>query len=107
MITALIATIFILFFLIIIVSLFRRDYQPMWDDEEEIVTTTTTTTTTTHVDTPAAPQVDDTIYVVGNIKREFEGKQVFVVDPVDGEKCWLNTKDDLYEDAEGKIWRVV
>lgn len=79
----------------------------MWDDEEEVVTTTTTTTTTTVTDPAPAAPVDDTIYVVGNLKRSFEGNQPFVLDPVDGEKIWLNTKDDLYEDVDGKVWKLV
>lgn len=73
-------------------------YAPFVDDyEEETVTTTTT---------QAAPDLN----VVGNLRRQYtEGDtpQAYVIDPVDKQKCFLNSKDDLYEDAEDKIWRLV
>lgn len=72
---------------------------PFIDDEDE--TTVTTTTTTSAEATPAEPNI------VGNLKRQIEGTQAFVIDPVDQQKTWLNSNDDMYEDANGKIWRVV
>lgn len=91
-------------------------YQP-FDSYDDEVTTTTTTTTTTVIDTPAvavaAPAVPVTtglningFPIVGMINRQFEGTTPFVLDPVDGQKCYLNTTDDLYEDANGKWWGV-
>lgn len=81
-----------------------------WDYEDE-VTTTTTTTTTTVVDTPAVGSVPVTtglningVPIVGMITRQYEGNQAFVIDPVDGDKMWLNSRDDIYEDGEGKWW---
>lgn len=66
-----------------------------FDDDEETITTTTTTTT-------------DTGYqVVGSLTRKFSKGQPYVKDPVDGSKVWLNTKDDMYEDADGKIWSLI
>ncbi len=62
-------------------------------DEEETVTTTTTEQRPTNV--------------VGPLKREVEGDQFFVVDPVDQKKIYVNSNDDLYEDAAGKIWKLV
>ena len=66
----------------------------MWSDDE----IETTTTTTCH----GEPQRN----VVGFLERQFEGRQAFVLDPVDGEKSWLNSNDDMYEDANGKIWGI-
>lgn len=60
-------------------------------DDEETATTTTT---------------EAQINIVGNLKRETEGVQSFVIDPVDQQKIWLNSNDDMYEDANGKIWRL-
>lgn len=65
----------------------------MWDDyfeEEETVTTTVT----------------EQPNIVGALKREAEGSQFFVVDPVDQMKIFINSNDDMYEDANGKIWRL-
>ena len=82
-----------------------------WDYDEE-VTTTTTTTTTTVVDTPAvaayAPATTglniNGVPIVGMLTRQFDGSTPFVIDPVDGDKMFLNTKDDIYEDGAGKWW---
>ena len=108
--SGLVLVIFILLFLIVIVSIMRSYAVGPWDYDEE-VTTTTTTTTTTVVDTPAVASAPATtglningFPIVGMITRQFEGKQPFVIDPVDGDKVYLNTKDDIYEDGEGKWW---
>lgn len=45
--------------------------------------------------------------IVGNLKREIEGTQAFVFDPIDKQKIWLNSNDDMYEDAQGNIWRLI
>lgn len=68
-----------------------------WDDE--VVTTTTTTTTTTN-------NVNYDRPIHGLLKRQWDGQQPYVVDPVDGERWYLNTTDDLYEDANGKWWTL-
>ena len=111
--TSLLAIFFVLLFVVIIVALLRNSamYQP-FDDYEDEVTTTTTTTTTTFVDTPAVAAVAPTatglningIPIVGMLQRQFEGTQPFVMDPVDKDKVWLNTTDDIYEDGAGKMW---
>jgi hypothetical protein len=110
--SALLSIVLILFFLIIIVSIMRSYAVGPWDYEDE-VTTTTTTTTTTIVDTPAVAQVAAPVTtglningfpIVGMITRQFEGTTPFVIDPIDGDKVFLNTKDDIYEDGEGKWW---
>lgn len=72
--------------------------RPLFGDDMYETHTTVTTTTTTE-----APTYD----IVGNLKRQWEGNQTFVIDPVDGAKLWLNTKDDMYEDADGKIWKLI
>jgi hypothetical protein len=84
----------VLFVFLIFAAPFRIPawYAP-YDEEEATVTTTTTESPTYNV--------------VGHLKRQYEGKQAFVNDPVDGEKSWLNSNDDMYEDAEGKVWRLV
>jgi hypothetical protein len=38
------------------------------------------------------------------IQRQFEGTTPFVIDPVDNDKVFLNTTDDIYEDGAGKWW---
>ena len=109
--SALLSIVLILFFLIIIVSIMRSYAVGPWDYDEE-VTTTTTTTTTTVVDTPAvaayAPATTglnvNGFPIVGMITRKFEGTTPYVIDPIDGDKVFLNTTDDIYEDGEGKWW---
>lgn len=78
----------------LLLTLILKGTNVMCDDIEE------TTTTVIH-------ESGDTPNVVGNLKRQVEGIQSFVMDPVDGEKIWLNSNDDMYEDANGKIWRLV
>jgi hypothetical protein len=55
------------------------------------------------------PHVHNAPDIAGNVKRELDtaSGQAFVTDPVDQKKCWLNTNDDMYEAADGKIYRVV
>ena len=67
-----------------------------WDDE--VVTTTTTTTTT---------YTDNTRLTTGRLTRNWENGQPYVLDPVDGVKWYLNTTDDMYEDANGRWWDLV
>ena len=63
-------------------------------DEDEYETTTTTTTVTNNYE------------VKGFLTRSFDNGQPFVIDPVDNDKVWLNTKDDMYEDGAGGIWEL-
>lgn len=44
--------------------------------------------------------------IVGNLKRQFDNDQAFVIDPVDQKKIWLNSNDDMYEDADDKVWKL-
>ena len=91
---------FLIFFLIVVLFFLlisRLSGGPVYNNEEEVTTTTTTTTVT---DAPAGH------YIVGSLVRQFEGTQPFVIDPVDKDKVWLNTKDDLYEDGAGRIWSL-
>lgn len=60
----------------------------------------TTTVTTTIFSEPSSPNI------AGTLKRKRENGQFFVIDPVDKSKMWLNDKDDMYEDAAGKVWRL-
>lgn len=78
---------------------------PYYDPYVEDVTThTTTTTTTTQPEAPQAPQWN----IVGNLERKkARNGQYYVMDPVDKDKVWLNSTDDLYEDGAGKIWKLV
>lgn len=98
---------FILFFLVLIVSIIRNTYwnptpyDPVVDYGHDETTTTTTTTTVT-TDEPVT-----TIYnIVGTLVVQHEGSQQFVIDPADGEKIWVNASDDLYRDAHDKIWKL-
>lgn len=82
-----------------IIFLIKTVARSMWfNDEEEVVTRTTTTTNSEDEHRPN---------IVGPLKRHVEGDQFFVIDPVDQKKIWLNSNDDLYEDADGKVWRLV
>jgi hypothetical protein len=81
-------TLLVIIFLIIL----WKGASAMWGNylEEEVVTTTTT----------QHP-------VVGELKRGNIEGQYFVIDPIDQKKIWLNDTDDLYEDVDGKIWKLV
>lgn len=102
MINFLTAIALILFVAVLFVVLWRMLVQPMFNTmpEEEVTVTTTTTTTTA----PVQPTVDQ----LPELKRQFnEAGQPFVNDPVDNAVWFLNTNDDMYEDANGKWWRLV
>jgi hypothetical protein len=102
--SALVLIISILVFLIVIVAIMRSYAVGPWDYDEEVVTTTTTTTTTT-TDAPATTGLNiNGVPIVGMLTRQFDGSTPFVIDPVDGDKMYLNTKDDIYEDGAGKWW---
>lgn len=67
----------------------------MCDDiEDETITTTTTSD-------------ERELNIVGNLTRQADGIQSFMVDPADQQKVWLNSNDDMYEDARGYVWRLV
>ena len=92
-----IGILFIVFIILLVIFMVRR-MNPIYDSvDDEVVTTTTTTTTTDAPD----------YVVVGTLRRQAEGKQFFVIDPVDSEKIWVNSGDDMFQDADGKIWKVV
>lgn len=59
--------------------------------EEEIVTTTT----------------KEGYVIVGDLKRQEENGQFFVIDPVDSKKTFVNSHDDMYEDAADKVWKLI
>lgn len=63
-----------------------------FEEEDEVITTVTTE--------EVSPNI------VRFLDRQIENTQAFVIDPVDKMKIWLNSNDDLYEDAEGKFWRL-
>ena len=109
MINFLIAVTLVLFVIILIVYLVRIMNENIYlspDFDDEVVTTTTTTTTTTV--TEDAPVQTCTIDDLEPLTRFFkENGQPFCIDPVDGTEWILNTKDDMYEDAGDKWWRLV
>lgn len=101
----------VLLFTVIIVAIIRSSMYPFgyYDDGVDEEVTTTTTTTTTFVDTAAvAPATTglniNGVAIVGMLVRQYENGQPFVIDPVDKDKMFLNTSDDLYEDGAGKVW---
>lgn len=69
----------------------------MFYDEDDVVEEEVVTTTYT------LPEFK----IVGGLKRQLKNDQFFVIDPVDKKKIWLNSNDDMYEDSDGKIWRLV
>jgi hypothetical protein len=97
---------FFLFFIltILILMIINAYYHPFAVDNtvDEEVTTVTTTTTSTHQDIP----VQQTYVISGTIMRGWENNQPFVFDPFDQTKTYVNPTDDMYEDAEGKIWNL-
>lgn len=102
----------VLFFILLVIAMFvhsrRNGYIDHYDDfeDEEIVTTTTVTTTTT-VDNPAPQPAVAEYTIVGDLKRKkARNGQLYVMDPVDKDKIFVNATDDLYEDGAGKIWRL-
>jgi hypothetical protein len=93
----------LIFLLIVVVALRNNAVYRNYDfDEEDEVTTTTTTTTVFH-DEP----LRDEYQIVGNLKRDWDNNQPFVIDPVDNDKVWVNSSDDMYEDGAGKIWKLI
>ena len=44
--------------------------------------------------------------VVGKLQRQVEGTQYFVIDPADGEKIFVNSSDDMYRDANDRVWKL-
>ena len=44
--------------------------------------------------------------VVGKLQRQLEGTQYFVIDPADGEKIFVNSSDDMYRDANDRVWKL-
>ena len=110
MINFLLAIALILFVVILIVYLVRIMNENIYissDFDEEVETTTTTTTTTTTV-TEDVPEKQVTIDDLPALTRFFKPHgQPYCIDPVDGTEWMLNTKDDMYEDAGDKWWRLV
>jgi hypothetical protein len=102
--SALLITISVLIVLILLVIIVRNNTMYYDDFDDEVTTTHTTTTTTTNNDSINIGLNVNGVPVVGMLQRQWENGQPFVIDPVDGDKMWLNTKDDLYEDGANKIW---
>lgn len=86
--------IFALIIILIFILILKERPVCIFDDEEESVTTTTV------IEEPD-------LRVSGTLTRGFDAEQHFVIDPVDKKKIWLNSSDDLYEDAAGKVWRLI
>ena len=105
----LLLTIFVvLFFLVLIMTIIRNTYYSHpydngmdYDHHDETTTTVTTTTVTEDV-----PAVVPEYNIVGVLVLQTEGSQYYVIDPADSEKIWVNASDDLYRDADGKIWKL-
>ena len=98
-------TIILLLVLIAIVAITRRDRTVIYDDfdDEETVTTTTVTTTTTTEDAPAQPYQVATVGVIYAYQKDGDA-QWYVIDPVDKEETVVDSNDDYYRDAGGKVW---
>lgn len=105
MITVMLTIAVVLLVTIVIVAMLRSSavYDPFADEEIVTHTTTTTTTHTNDVVTNVGLNVNG-IPVVGILERQFLEGTPFVIDPVDKDRVFLNTNDDLYEDGAGKIW---
>jgi hypothetical protein len=105
----------VIIIMIIITSRRMHNGYNSFDDEiveDEVITTTTTTTTTTHDEplrgqTQAAAASDFGRNTAGTITRGWQDNKPYVIDPVDGTTMQLAESDDLYEDADGKMWNLV
>lgn len=91
-----IALIFVLLLILLMIVLILRSRPVYEEDEYE-----ETTTTVTH------EEDREEIKVVGNVTKLYKGKQPYVIDPADGEDIFVNSTDDLYEDAIGRVWKLV
>jgi uncharacterized protein YpmB len=100
-IVSLIVFIFILGSIMFIRAVYNAPIMEFDDDEEEVIVTTT------HVTTVSNDIGTSQFDVVGTLTRLKDGNQYYVHDPVDKDKVWLNSKDDMYEDAEGNIWKLI
>lgn len=89
-----------LFFLWVIKMVIYPWYDNNYGYNEHEVTTTTTTTVTTE-----EPEGEPYKFV-GKLERLWENGQPYVIDPHDGDKMWLNTKDTWYEDGADRMWRL-
>ena len=106
MINFLVATLLFLVVCMFLVFLYRAITAPtpMYTPEEETVTTTTYTTTTTEAPVSMTVTVDQ----LPTLERHFKDNgQPYCIDPADKGEWMLNTNDDMYEDANGKWWRLV
>lgn len=98
-------TFFVLLMVAIFVALARRTDPVIYDDfNDEEVTHTTVTTTTTTVQEPD-PKLG--FVTAGTITRGWQDNKPYVIDPVDGTTMQLAETDDLYEDADGKMWNLI
>ena len=115
--TFLIVTFFILLFVALIVAagrFNRRNDAMIYDNfDDEVVTHTTVTTTTTTQDQPlqgwthAECAEEFGRNTAGTITRGWQDNKPYVIDPVDGTTMQLAETDDMYEDAAGKMWKLV
>ena len=92
--------VFFLFILVLMVAVFRRDQEVIYDidDGSEIETTTVTTITT-----PAQVATVGTIYAY----QKPNSATWAVIDPVDNQETEVNANDDYYRDAGGKVWSLM
>ena len=107
MMTFLMVTFFILLIVALMVAIARRTDPVFYNDiNDEVITHTTVTTTTTTHDDPAPASATVPI-TAGTITRGWQDNKPYLIDPVDGSTMQLAETDDLYEDAAGKLWKLV
>jgi hypothetical protein len=89
--------------LVLLIGIFMRIFTTYGDNcySDDLVEEHTVTTTTT-IDSGVSGYV-----TVGNLVKQKDGTQFFVIDPVDQDRVWVNSTDDLYEDGKGQIWKLV
>lgn len=61
----------------------------------------------TYIETSEGAPQPVSYKIAGTLKRQKENTQFYVIDPADKTFMWVNGTDDMYEDANGKIWRLV
>jgi hypothetical protein len=100
----LIALVIVLTIILALIAIFKDKItmwaEPMFQTEE--VTTTTTTTVVHHGEPFPESAIAGTL-----IKYSDDSNQPYVIDPADKTRWNLTTNDDMYEDADGKIWKII
>ena len=51
-------------------------------------------------------EISDMYQTVGNLSRGRVDEHYFVIDPVNQARIWIHPEDLVYQDGDGKLWRL-